>query len=65
VYGEAVDRFSEVARKTGERGIPPEAVAKVVGHALTATRPRTRYLVGTTRSSSRFKGITPDRLRDA
>lgn len=65
VYGEAIDRFSEVARKTGERGIPPEAVAKVVGHALTADRPRTRYLVGIdAKFLARLKGITPDRLRD-
>lgn len=65
VYGEAIDRFSEVARKTGERGIPPEAVAKVVGHALTAPRPRTRYLVGVdAKILARLKGITPDRLWD-
>ena len=34
------------SRKTAERGIPPEKVAKAVEHALSARRPRTRYLVG-------------------
>ena len=28
------------------RAIPPETVAKAVEHALTAARPKTRYLVG-------------------
>ena len=33
-------------RRLGERGIPPEQVAVAIEHALTARRPRTRYLVG-------------------
>ncbi len=46
LYGEAIDAYREVARKTGERGIPPEKVAARIEHALSARRPRTRYLVG-------------------
>jgi NAD(P)-dependent dehydrogenase (short-subunit alcohol dehydrogenase family) len=34
------------AERMGREGLPPEAVAAVVGRALTARRPRTRYLVG-------------------
>jgi NAD(P)-dependent dehydrogenase (short-subunit alcohol dehydrogenase family) len=34
------------AERIGREGLPPEAVAAVVGRALTARRPRTRYLVG-------------------
>jgi len=34
------------AERLGREGLPPEAVAAVVGRALTARRPRTRYLVG-------------------
>jgi hypothetical protein len=30
----------------GRNAVPAERVAKVVEHALTASRPRTRYLVG-------------------
>jgi NAD(P)-dependent dehydrogenase (short-subunit alcohol dehydrogenase family) len=46
LYGDAIARFREVAVKRGQSGASPEAVAKVVEHALTAPRPRPRYLVG-------------------
>ena len=44
-YGRALKGI----RKRAERGMggrPPEAVAEIVEHALTARRPRARYLVG-------------------
>ncbi len=46
LYGKAMDAYREVARKTGARGIPPERVVAKIEHALSARRPRTRYLVG-------------------
>ncbi len=46
LYGRALQSYREVVRKTAERGIPPEKVAKTVERALTASRPRTRYPVG-------------------
>jgi NAD(P)-dependent dehydrogenase (short-subunit alcohol dehydrogenase family) len=46
LYGPAVDAMAGAARKTGERGVPPQRVAEVVETALTARRPRARYLVG-------------------
>ena len=46
LYGEAIGKVSEFAVKLGERGSPPDRVARSVEHALTARRPRTRYLVG-------------------
>jgi NAD(P)-dependent dehydrogenase (short-subunit alcohol dehydrogenase family) len=46
LYGEQLETFRGAVRRTAERGIEPEAVAKPVRHALTARRPRTRYLVG-------------------
>lgn len=46
LYGRAIERYREVVRQTAERGIPPEKVARVVEHALSSNRPRTRYLVG-------------------
>jgi NAD(P)-dependent dehydrogenase (short-subunit alcohol dehydrogenase family) len=65
VYGESLDRFSELARKTGERGIAPERVAEVVAHALTAAQPRTRYLVGVdAKLQARFQSLISDRVRD-
>lgn len=46
LYGKAIENYRKVIKDTAERGIPPEKVAKVIEHALTAGRPRTRYLVG-------------------
>jgi NAD(P)-dependent dehydrogenase (short-subunit alcohol dehydrogenase family) len=53
------------ARKTESRGIPPERVAKAVEHALTASRPRTRYVVGTdARIQAVLHKLLPDRVMD-
>jgi NAD(P)-dependent dehydrogenase (short-subunit alcohol dehydrogenase family) len=46
LYGPALDTITEVTRKTGEAGIPVEKVSRTIGKALTARRPRTRYMVG-------------------
>jgi NAD(P)-dependent dehydrogenase (short-subunit alcohol dehydrogenase family) len=65
LYGEASAAFREVARKTGERGIPPERVAVKIEHALSAERPRTRYLVGADARGQAFAArVLPDRLID-
>jgi NAD(P)-dependent dehydrogenase (short-subunit alcohol dehydrogenase family) len=65
LYGEAIDTYRDVARKTGERGIPPERVAKRIEHALSAHRPRTRYLVGADARGQAFASrVLPDRLVD-
>jgi NAD(P)-dependent dehydrogenase (short-subunit alcohol dehydrogenase family) len=65
LYGEAIEAYREVARKTGARGIPPERVAKRIEHALSARRPRVRYLVGAdARGQALAARILPDRLVD-
>jgi len=65
LYGEAIDSYREVARKTGARGIAPEKVAVKVEHALSARRPRTRYLVGADARGQAFAAwLLPDRLLD-
>lgn len=46
LYGDAIEAGLASAKSTGERGIKPERVAAVIEKALTARRPRTRYLVG-------------------
>jgi NAD(P)-dependent dehydrogenase (short-subunit alcohol dehydrogenase family) len=65
LYGESLTRAEEMLGQTAERGAPPEKVAKVVAHALTARRPRTRYLVGAdAKAMATLKKLLPDRLRD-
>jgi NAD(P)-dependent dehydrogenase (short-subunit alcohol dehydrogenase family) len=64
LYGERIAAFRKIAMKRGAAGAPPDAVADVVERALTAERPRTRYLVG--RDAKLRAGFQrlPDKLRD-
>lgn len=65
LYGEAIEAYRELARKTGARGIPPEKAAVKIEHALSARRPRTRYLVGADARGQAFAAwLLPDRLLD-
>ena len=64
------DPIVKALRRTadhGERnGLPPEAVAEAVGHAVTASRPRTRYVVGReARVRAVMARVLPDRALDA
>jgi NAD(P)-dependent dehydrogenase (short-subunit alcohol dehydrogenase family) len=64
-YEEAIACVRETASEMGERGISPAAVAKVVAHALTVKRPKTRYVVGRdARVQATLAKFVPDRLRD-
>ena len=65
LYGQAMERLREVARELAERGIPPEKVADAIEHALTARRPRSRYLVGLdAKVQARLKPLIPTPLFD-
>ena len=62
LYGPALEAASE---KTAARGVPPERVAEAVLHALTATKPKTRYLVGTdAKIQVGLRKVVPDRVFD-
>jgi NAD(P)-dependent dehydrogenase (short-subunit alcohol dehydrogenase family) len=67
LYGGLVEAIRSESRKIAEeRGLPPQAVAEVVEKALTARRPRTRYLVG--RDAKLRAAVAkrlPDRTMDA
>ncbi len=66
LYGETIERFRAAVKRTAERGIPPEKVAKPITHALTARRPRTRYVVGAdARGQAIARRVLPDRAFDA
>jgi NAD(P)-dependent dehydrogenase (short-subunit alcohol dehydrogenase family) len=65
LYGERVAAVRRISRKLGERGIAPERVASAIEHALSARRPRARYLVGAdAKLQARLKIVTPTRLWD-
>jgi NAD(P)-dependent dehydrogenase (short-subunit alcohol dehydrogenase family) len=66
LYGDAIGAVLGTARMLSKRAIAPEAVSRVIFHALTARRPRTRYLVGTdARAEALLARFLPDRARDA
>jgi NAD(P)-dependent dehydrogenase (short-subunit alcohol dehydrogenase family) len=46
LYGGVLDGIVATTEKMAAAGIPPEKVARVVEHALTARRPRRDYVVG-------------------
>ena len=55
----------KAAEDTGRTGLPPQKVADVVEHALTADRPRTRYLVGRdAKVRAAMARVIPDRIFD-
>lgn len=65
LYRRAYDAMRTAAAQAGESGVPAEEVAKVVAHALTAPKPRTRYLVGKdAKLRGRVSKFLPDRMRD-
>jgi len=65
LYGERIEEAQRAAVKMSEAAIPTVEVAKVVHHALTASRPKTRYLVGKdAKRIARLAWLLPDRAMD-
>jgi NAD(P)-dependent dehydrogenase (short-subunit alcohol dehydrogenase family) len=66
LYGRMVEAMRrEIAKIERERGLPPRAVAEVIGRALTVSRPRTRYVVGSNaKLRARMAAVLPDRVMD-
>ncbi len=67
LYGKLVEAvLAETVKIERDRGLPPQAVAEVIGHALTAAKPRTRYLVGRdAKLRAAMAKRLPDRAMDA
>ncbi|BFU96607.1 MAG: Oxidoreductase, Glucose/ribitol dehydrogenase family [Nitrospira sp.] len=65
LYGELVARVKDRVAQSARRAISPDVVAHMVLHALTATKPKTRYLVG---SDAKIRALMlrwlPDRAHD-
>jgi NAD(P)-dependent dehydrogenase (short-subunit alcohol dehydrogenase family) len=64
LYGRSLDAIRKGAALAGKHGISPDAVAAVVEHALTAEKPKTRYLVGREARIRALVQLVPDRIRD-
>jgi hypothetical protein len=61
-----MDAIRKQSMKNSTEGSPPREVAEAVAHALTAEKPKTRYLVG---RDAKIRGpmakVLPDRVMDA
>jgi NAD(P)-dependent dehydrogenase (short-subunit alcohol dehydrogenase family) len=62
LYGPAMEAARR--RATSRRGIAPITVARAIEHALTARRPKNRYLVGWDARFVTLFRLLPSRLRD-
>ena len=67
LYGDLIRALRAQAKKIEEStGLPPEAVAEVVGQALTVRKPKTRYLVGRdAKVRAAMARRLPDRVMDS
>jgi NAD(P)-dependent dehydrogenase (short-subunit alcohol dehydrogenase family) len=64
-YGARLQKFRDLAAtRSSTAAVPASEVAKAVEHALAATRPRTRYLVGPDAKRRARLQLLPDRWRD-
>jgi NAD(P)-dependent dehydrogenase (short-subunit alcohol dehydrogenase family) len=66
LYGRMIEALRrETAKIEQERGMEPREVAEVIGTALTASRPRARYLVGRdAKARAAMAKVLPDRVMD-
>jgi NAD(P)-dependent dehydrogenase (short-subunit alcohol dehydrogenase family) len=65
-YAKLIPAVTKVAERLARDGLPPEAVAEVVGKAVTARRPRARYVVGRDAKVQAIAArLLPDRALDA
>jgi short-subunit dehydrogenase len=65
VYGDAIAAMRATSNTFAAQALPASRVARAVVHALTARRPKTRYLVGTDARVQAFaRWLLPDRIVD-
>jgi NAD(P)-dependent dehydrogenase (short-subunit alcohol dehydrogenase family) len=65
LYGKAIERYRKTFESVAGRGIPSDRAARTIEHALTARRPRARYLIGAdAKLQARVRHLIPTRLFD-
>jgi NAD(P)-dependent dehydrogenase (short-subunit alcohol dehydrogenase family) len=65
LYGKAIERYRKTVEGVAGRGIPPDRAARTIERALTARRPRARYLIGTdAKLQARVRHLIPIRVFD-
>jgi NAD(P)-dependent dehydrogenase (short-subunit alcohol dehydrogenase family) len=65
-YGDVIEAIRNESEKNKTEGVPPQDVADAVAHALTASKPKTRYLVGRdAKMRAPMAKVMPDRVMDA
>lgn len=66
LYGPLANRIREESAKIPESGLEPDEIAKAIEHALTAGRPKLRYVVGRdAKLRLKVKALVGDRRFDA
>ena len=66
LYGRLIESAQEQVARISREGNPPDAVAQAIERALTARRPRTRYVVGgDARVRIALARVLPDKVFDA
>jgi NAD(P)-dependent dehydrogenase (short-subunit alcohol dehydrogenase family) len=64
LYGKRLAKMAKLLERQTKRGVSPDKVAQAIEKALTASRPRTRYLVGDAHVLLALKTLLPTRLVD-
>ena len=64
LYSDLMSAIREETVQSEARALPPDAVAGAVVHAITASKPKTRYVVGRDAQFWLLLNYLPDRVRD-
>jgi NAD(P)-dependent dehydrogenase (short-subunit alcohol dehydrogenase family) len=64
VYATALDRLRAYMLQIGKAGLPPEAIGEAIATALTARRPKVRYVVSPSPMQVLMTAILPKRTLD-
>lgn len=65
LYGDALSEFNRVIANAAQNSIPVEAVTRAIRKALTARRPRHRYVVGNDARQRLILNMLPTRWQDS